>query len=123
MGLDWQDRRGIKEFLYQYSMQPGLSSFVVAKTVKLVVDTARHDWPHFSPEFFSNVMNLLRTESSAHLGLIYLHTTSQELGCPRQDLNAARDTELQRLLLAQIPDVFSIILGLYSNLFSYNQNM
>jgi len=76
-----------------------------------VVDTARHDWPHFYPEFFTNIIGLLRTPGMARLGLLYVHTVSQELGHPRSDVNAARNIQIQKLLLSHIPEVLSIILG------------
>lgn len=38
-----------------------------------------------------------------------LHTTSEEMASPREDLSIARRNELHRLLLNQVPGVLSLI--------------
>lgn len=46
---------------------------------------------------------LVQHPDTALLGVILLHTVSEELAAPREDLSMARREELHRLLLAQVP--------------------
>ena len=56
-----------------------------------------------------SLSQLVQQPDTCALGLILLHTTSEELACPREDLCMARKAELQRLLLQQIPNVLSLL--------------
>ncbi|XP_034945488.1 exportin-6 isoform X2 [Chelonus insularis] len=100
--LPWEDRALIRSTLYTLSMEHGVAPFVRNKVVKLVVDIAKHDWPHFYPDFFSNILQLLGHKQSRLLGLVYLRTASEELATPREDLSIQRKTELLRLLNSQM---------------------
>ncbi|KAG7209017.1 hypothetical protein KM043_015183 [Ampulex compressa] len=101
--LPWEDRALTRSTLYTLSLERGVAPFVRNKVVKLVVDIARHDWPHFYPDFYSNILQLLSHKHTRLLGLVYLRTTSEELATPREDLPVQRKTELFRLLSAQVP--------------------
>jgi hypothetical protein len=46
------------------------------------------------------------------LGLVFLQTASEELVCPWEDLSISRKEELRRLLLAHMPQVFSMLTGI-----------
>lgn len=113
MCLPWEEKAQIKSLMYAYILEKHgtQSTCIKSKSVKLVVDIARLDWPHFYPEFFVNVLQLLQKVETRQLGLLFLLTTSEELISPREDLSVDRKAELKKLLLAQMPQVFSILLG------------
>ncbi|XP_076289185.1 exportin ellipsoid body open isoform X2 [Lasioglossum baleicum] len=111
--LLWEDRALMRSTLYTLSLERGVAPFVRNKVVKLVVDIARHDWPHFYPDFYSNILQLLGHKHTRLLGLIYLRTASEELATPREDLPMQRKNELFRFLCAQVPltlDTLTILL-------------
>jgi len=59
MGLEWGDRAQLKSVLYQMALNHhSHPNFLRNKLVKLVVDIARLDWPHFYPDFFTNIMQV-----------------------------------------------------------------
>ncbi|XP_026671762.1 exportin-6-B isoform X2 [Ceratina calcarata] len=101
--LLWEDRALTRSTLYTLSLERDVAPFVRNKVVKLVVDIARHDWPHFYPDFYSNILQLLGHKHTRLLGLIYLRTASEELATPRDDLPIHRKNELFRFLSAQVP--------------------
>lgn len=113
MSLPWEEKVQLKSLLYSYLLenQKALSICIRSKLVKLVVDIARIDWPHFYPDFFVNVLHLLQKPETRSLGLLFMLTTSEELIAPREDLSVDRKNELKKLLLAHMPDVFSILSG------------
>jgi hypothetical protein len=79
--------------------------FIVNKLMKLIVDIAGTDWPHFYPDFFSNIMECIYTEKNLLLGLGLLLTTSEELATPRENISSNRKEELRRLLCGQVNQV------------------
>ncbi|KAK6641177.1 hypothetical protein RUM44_012886 [Polyplax serrata] len=117
MSLPWEEKVQLKSLLYSYLLenQKALSICIRSKLVKLVVDIARIDWPHFYPDFFVNVLHLLQKPETRSLGLLFMLTTSEELIAPREDLSVDRKNELKKLLLAHMPDVFSILSDFLSN--------
>ncbi|KAK7871791.1 hypothetical protein R5R35_014051 [Gryllus longicercus] len=114
LGLMWEDRAQLKATLYQLALEHHQTApnFIRNKLVKLVVDIARLDWPHFYPDFFTNILQLIQNSETTVLGLVFLQTASEELVCPWEDLSVSRKEELRRLLLAHIPQVFSILTAL-----------
>ncbi|XP_073971870.1 exportin ellipsoid body open isoform X2 [Rhodnius prolixus] len=112
--LLWEERSQLRTLLYQYTLQRHalVPVFIRNKLLKLVVDIARLDWPHFYPDFFTNILTLMDGSESRVLGLAFLQTASEELICPREDLSASRKEELKRLFLAHIPQVFNTITGI-----------
>ncbi|CAH1405052.1 unnamed protein product [Nezara viridula] len=114
MQLMWEERSQLRTLLYQYTLQRHalVPVFIRNKLLKLVVDIARYDWPHFYPDFFSNILTLMEGSDTRVLGLAFLQTASEELICPREDLSVSRKEELKRLFLAHIPQVFNSITGL-----------
>ncbi|XP_063983905.1 exportin-6 isoform X2 [Diachasmimorpha longicaudata] len=110
--LPWEDRALIRSTLYTLSLEHGVAPYVRNKIVKLVVDIAKHDWPHFYPDFYSNILQLLGHKQTRLLGLIYLRTASEELATPREDLPIQRKTELIRLLSAQVATTLDTLTAL-----------
>lgn len=60
MQLMWEERSQLRTLLYQYTLQRHalVPVFIRNKLLKLVVDIARYDWPHFYPDFFSNILTV-----------------------------------------------------------------
>ena len=85
------------------------------KVIKLLVDIATTDWPHFYPTFFTDITAWIHGDvqgsttntngSSVIVGLSFLLTTSEELATPRDNISSARKEELKRLLTTQVPQV------------------
>ncbi|KAJ1530853.1 hypothetical protein ONE63_005696 [Megalurothrips usitatus] len=111
--LAWEERAQLKTALYQLLLQRHTSvpTFVRNKLVKLVVDIARLDWPHFYPDFLTNVIQLLQNADTVSLGLVFVQTSSEELISSREDLSVSRREELRRLLLQHVPQLFAILTG------------
>lgn len=54
-----EDKKFLLNKLKQFvSLQRDVSSFILKKNIKLIVDVARSDWPHSYPEFFSDIINV-----------------------------------------------------------------
>ena len=80
-----------------------------------MVDIATTDWPHFYPNFFTDITAWIHGDasgctnntngSSVVVGLSFLLTTSEELATPRDNISSARKEELKRLLTSQVPQV------------------
>ena len=116
VGMFGADRAEIRTTLNSFLSQHHTTApqFIRNKLVKLIVDIARSDWPHFYPEFFSQMMSLVSGghSSSTDLGLRMLLTSSEELGTPRQDISTSRAQELHKLMLAQLPSVSSSLVSI-----------
>ncbi|WAQ95777.1 XPO6-like protein, partial [Mya arenaria] len=108
LGFTGDEKCEIRSMLNQYLLQNHrkVPTFIRNKLVKLVVDIGRIDWPHFYPDFFSSI---LQSSDTTSLGVILLHTASEELAVPREDLSMARKEELSKLLLHQVPTVLNIL--------------
>lgn len=111
LGLNVQDKMVIRSTLNQFLLDHHMKvpTFIRNKLVKVTVDIGRIDWPHFYPDFLSNVMQLASQTETVLLGVIILQTVSEELATPREDLCMSRKEELQRLLLLQVPNILSLI--------------
>ena len=117
VGMFGADRAEIRTTLNRFLSEHHTTApqFIRNKLVKLIVDIARSDWPHFYPEFFSQIMSLVAvggSPSSVELGLTMLLTTSEELGTPREDISTSRAMELHKLMLAQLPSVSACLVRL-----------
>lgn len=110
--LMWEERTELTSLLYKHTLEyhSRVPNFIRNKLIKLVVDIARYDWPHFYPDFFSNIMTLIKVPETTLLGLAFLQTASEELICPREDLNISRKEDLKRLFTAHIPHVYSVLI-------------
>ena len=96
-----------------------IPSYVRNKAIKLIVDIAASDWPHFYPDFFEQILNLLRRKETLVLGLSMLLITSEELATPRDSVSSARKEELKRLLNSLVPVVLSNMASVLETLMSY----
>ena len=92
--------------------------FIRNKAVQLVVHIGRCDWPERFPEFYNNILMLVSSANTptAILGLLFLQTTSEELGTPRDDLLSSRKAELKQRLLQLVPHTLSILTGLLESI-------
>lgn len=80
-------------------------AFVRRKLMRLLVDIARSDWPHFYPDFVPRLHSWLGTPDTRALGLEMWLITSEELATPRADLPTARQHELRKLLELHVDQV------------------
>lgn len=121
VSLEWEHRVQLKGALYTFFVEQDNSvpNAIRNKLAKLLVDIARFDWPHFYPDFFNNILQLLQGDGGRQLlGLILLRTASEELMSPRPDLSSYRKEELTRLFQQRIPQVFQILTSVLCNLSS-----
>ncbi|XP_041363102.1 exportin-6-like isoform X2 [Gigantopelta aegis] len=111
VGQDGQTKLEVRSMLNQFLLtrHDKVQSYVRNKLVKLVVDIGRSDWPHFYPDFFSSILQLVQQPDTTMLGVILLQTASEEMATPREDISMSRKEELNRLLLAQVQTVLSIL--------------
>ncbi|EDO42656.1 predicted protein [Nematostella vectensis] len=125
IGTQPSDKTEIRSFLKQYllSQHKALPAFVRNKLAKVIVDMGRLDWPHFYPNFLSDIMELIQQPSNTSLGLIMLQTTSEELASPREDLSIARRTELHRLLLHEVPAILSLLTQLLDRILDKHRRL
>ncbi|XP_071749050.1 exportin-6-A isoform X2 [Lepeophtheirus salmonis] len=81
--------------------------FIRNKLIKLLVDIARTDWPHFYPEFFiKNIYESLEQKKTLVLGLSTLLIASEELATPREEnVYTLRRQELRKLMNEQVPRI------------------
>ncbi|RWS06375.1 exportin-6-like isoform X1 [Dinothrombium tinctorium] len=107
----------IKTCLWKYLMDKHKSVplYIVNKTAKLIACIGRLDWPHFYPDFFSNIYQLIQSKNTSSLGLTLLETAIEELSTPRDDLSSTRKEELHKLLLNQIPQILSVLTNVMEN--------
>ncbi|KAK3797258.1 hypothetical protein RRG08_030482 [Elysia crispata] len=97
--------------------------YIRNKVAKLVVDIGRNDWPHFYPDFFSNILQLVQQPETALLGVTLLQTASEELAAPRDDLSMARKDELYRLLLQQVPAVLGVLNNILESMLEKHRHL
>lgn len=59
-GLMWEEKAELRSTLYRFAVDhhQNVPLFISNKVIKLVVDIARQDWPHFYPDFFTNILNV-----------------------------------------------------------------
>ena len=74
-------RSQLNEFLLK--RHDSIPPYIRNKAIKLIVDIAASDWPHFYPDFFTNLLEFLRRKDTLILGLNMLLITSEELATPR----------------------------------------
>lgn len=94
---------------YLMSNHQQLPAFVKNKLVKVLVDIGRQDWPHFYPDFFTNILEVLQRPETTSLGLVMVRITSEELASPSEDLSEQRKEELRKLLLLQVPGLLTML--------------
>ena len=101
----------IKDRLASYLTQKNTAfpSFIMVKIVKLVVDIGRNDWPHFYPNFFSNIEDLVDNPQLCLLGLKTLRLVCEEFIQPKEDIRQSRREEIKKLLFQKIPLIFGLL--------------
>ncbi|RVE50843.1 hypothetical protein evm_004410 [Chilo suppressalis] len=87
--------------------------FIRNKVAALMVSIARYDWPHLYPDFFSNIVELIKCEGRrCLLGLVLAQAASEELGAARDTgvlLPSARRNQLERLMLKGMPQMLAAL--------------
>lgn len=125
VGLMSEERTEIRSTLYRFVLENHKVApyYIRNKLVKLVVDIARLSWPHFYPDFFTNVLSLSRSPDTVVLCIVFLQTISEELACPREELSYSRRTELRRLLSQQVPTMLTLLSGLLEGVVEKHKNV
>ncbi|XP_060521538.1 exportin-6-B [Cylas formicarius] len=110
---DWPTQEEIKSTLQTNLIFKSHNTphFLKHKYAKLLVEIAKYDWPTKYPEFFVNILELLKsTEQNQLIGLIMLRTACEEIiGFNTTFENCPRKKELTRLLHGYIPGVFMLL--------------
>ncbi|KAF9822657.1 hypothetical protein SFRURICE_012436 [Spodoptera frugiperda] len=87
--------------------------FIRNKVAALMVAIARYDWPHLYDDFFSNIVELIRSDGSrCLLGLVLAQAASEELGAARDTgvlLPSERRNQLERLMLKGMPQLLNAL--------------
>ncbi|KAM3965111.1 LOW QUALITY PROTEIN: exportin ellipsoid body open [Aphomia sociella] len=90
--------------------------FIRNKLAALMVSIARYDWPELYPDFFSNIVELIRCDGRrCLLGLVLAQAASEELGAARDTgvlLPSQRRHQLERLMLKGMPQMLSALSGI-----------
>ncbi|RDD40755.1 Exportin-6, partial [Trichoplax sp. H2] len=118
IGVDANEKREFRSTLPRLLLakRTDFPIFVRNKLVKVIVDIARLDWPHFYPNFFNDMQEIISEPSTTSLGLYMLLTTSEELIQPRENVIYSRKLELKRLLLNEVPKILSMLSTLLDSL-------
>ncbi|CAG9863214.1 unnamed protein product [Phyllotreta striolata] len=117
--IEWSAKEEIKNLLQNYLVEQGPMSphFFRYKYSKLIIDIAKHDWPVRYPNFFNNILELLRNEPNQLIGLTLLKTTSEEFMSIQATYKSnIRKEEIKRLLHQYIPVVFELLTNILDNL-------
>ncbi|XP_049873204.1 exportin-6-A [Pectinophora gossypiella] len=87
--------------------------FIRNKLASLMVSIARYDWPHLYPDFFDNIVELIRCSGRrCVLGLVLAGAASEELGAARDHgvlLPSTRRHHLERLMLKGMPQMLNAL--------------
>ena len=110
-------RTQLNDFLIQ--RHDAIPAYIRNKAIKLIVDIAASDWPHFYPSFFTNLLELLRRKETLSLGLNMLLITSEELATPRDNVSSSRKEELKKMLNSQVAVVLSTMTWVLESLMTY----
>ncbi|XP_026326337.1 exportin-6-A [Hyposmocoma kahamanoa] len=98
------------ELMAKHELMP---NFIRNKLASLMVAIARYDWPHLYPDFFENIVELIRCDGRrCVLGLVLAGAASEELGAARDSgvlLPSARRSQLERLMLKGTPQMLSVL--------------
>jgi len=107
LGMVTEEKTEIRTNLHQLVFQnnKGFPPFIRTKTMKLIVDIAKVDWPHFYPDFFPQILQLVHTQETILDGLNMLLIACEELGSPREDISTCRAVELRKLMNQQVSHI------------------
>ena len=61
-------RTQLNDFLIQ--RHDAIPAYIRNKAIKLIVDIAASDWPHFYPSFFTNLLEFTQDTSMSSTGII-----------------------------------------------------
>ncbi|KAK6169003.1 hypothetical protein SNE40_020137 [Patella caerulea] len=125
LGFDGNDKMELRNTLNRFLLEQHsiVPTYIRNKLVKLVVDIGRIDWPHFYPDFFPSILQLVQQTETVTLGVLLLQTSSEELAAPREDLSMARKEELHRLLLLQVPTVLGLLNSILESVLEKNRHL
>ena len=75
IGAQAGDKAEVRQFLNDYllSHHKKLPTYIRNKLVKVIVDIGRVDWPHFYPNFFSNIIEVSLLSSCCELKINHIN--------------------------------------------------
>lgn len=123
-------RTQLHGFLVKHSGGSGIPAYIRNKVIKLLVDIACTDWPHFYPTFFTDITEWIHGGGQGGavagggtvlIGLTTLLIASEELATPRDNVSSSRKEELKRLLVTQVPQIFASLSAVLESLLSLFQ--
>jgi len=123
-GMPSANKQEMRQFFTQFLISNSRSCplYIQKKLAKVYVNVGRLDWPQFFPDFYHNVLQLLRDESTIVLGLSVLQIMSEEFISPREDLNTVRKQELRTLLLEQAEGTLSRVMAILDAVMQKSRN-
>lgn len=86
--------------------------FIRNKLMKIIVDIAKTDWPHFYPDFFPQMLQLVHGQTTRSGGLTMLLIACEELATPREDISTSRAVELRKLMNQQVSHISLVLTNL-----------
>ena len=108
-------KRNTRECLLRFITVRGheVPAFVSSKTSKVLVDVAKHEWPHSHPSFLSDVLGMAQSAEPqvALSALQLLRMVGEEFVATCPSVRAARQDELRSFLTAKLPQVGHAIYG------------
>lgn len=117
-GVAGQDKQQIRKFLHEFlaSKSKDVPPFIRNKSIKVIVNIGRLDWPMFYPMFFSNIIQLIRNTDTTLIGVTALQMVSEEFISPREDLSMTRRVDLKEALLQHIPNALLLLTELLNTI-------
>eukprot|EP00127_Corallochytrium_limacisporum_P002933 Clim_evm22s143 gene=Clim_evmTU22s143 len=103
--LSTDNKTQIRSFLFPWLVNHGgtIPAFAQNKIMKALVSIAKNDWPWDYPDFYKNIMELMDDPRTVPLALQLIRMVSEEFTSSNQDVSAARNAELKKLLLKEMP--------------------
>jgi hypothetical protein len=106
-----EDKNVLRKQLHEMLVQKNRTfpPFIRKKIMKLIVDIAKVDWPHFYPDFFPQILQLIQDQEKTLDGLNMLLIACEELGSPREDISSNRTKELKKLMSRQVSHISLVL--------------
>jgi hypothetical protein len=118
----WEDmpessRMNLRGVLFRFLMSrhDTIPLYVLNKTVKVIVDVGKLDWPERYPDFFGHVLQMASDQKTWNFGLLLLKVMAEEftsVGRTSVSVTGQRQKQLKMQLLAQLP----LLMSTFANL-------
>lgn len=88
--------------------QGSLSPFVNNAVAKVIVHMGKRTWPQRLPHYLSQVVELIKVDDSASVGVYLLVLSMEEFTSTREDVESQRKSQLKELVIQSLPDVLEV---------------